>query len=112
MKRHGKCVLFYSANDFRSPDYCVGAAVSDHPLGPWKKLQTGAVLSREHTGLNGTGHGDVFFGQDGNLWYVFHAHNSGIRVSPRRTGVIRLVETVGEDGYPRYAADPLSMRLL
>ena len=112
MKRRGKYVLFYSANDFRSPDYCVGAAVADNPLGPWKKLQSGAVLSREHTGLNGTGHGDVFFGPDGNLWYVFHAHNSGIRVSPRRTGVIQLVETVGADGYPRYAANPQSMRLL
>ena len=112
IKRHGKYVLFYSANDFRSPDYCVGAAVADRPLGPWRKLQTDAVLSREHTGLNGTGHGDVFVGPDGNLWYVFHAHNSGIRVNPRRTGVIRLVETVGTDGYPRYAADPQTMRLL
>lgn len=112
IKRHGKYVLFYSANDFRSPDYCVGAAVADRPLGPWKKLQTGAVLSREHTGLNGTGHGDVFVGPDGNLWYVFHAHNSAIRISPRRTGVIRLRETIGSDGYPRYGADMMTMRLL
>lgn len=112
VKRHGKYVLFYSANDFRSPDYCVGVAVADAPKGPWRKLQDRPVLWREQSGLNGTGHGDVFFDQAGNLWYVFHAHNSAIRISPRRTGVIRLRETIGSDGYPRYEADPMTMRLL
>lgn len=112
VKRRGKYVLFYSANDYRSPDYCVGAAVSDTPTGPWKKLQSGPVLSQAETGFNGTGHGDVFDDNAGNLWYVFHAHNSGIRIHPRRAGMIRLVESVGADGYPRYAADPKSMKLL
>lgn len=112
VKRNGKYVLFYSANDFRSPDYCVGVAVADNPRGPWRKLQDGPVLSRIQTGLNGTGHGDVFFDGAGDMWYVFHAHCSGIRISPRRTGVIRLIETVESDGYPRYKADELSMRLL
>lgn len=112
IKRHGIYVMFYSANDFRSPDYCVGVAVADRPLGPWRKLQTGAVLSRADTGLNGTGHGDVFVGPDGKLWYVFHAHHSAIRVNPRRTGVIRLRETLGSDGYPRYGVDRTTMRLL
>jgi len=112
IKRHGKYVLFYSANDFRSPDYCVGVAVADHPKGPWKKLQDAAVISRKVTGLGGSGHGDVFFDGDGAMWYVFHAHNSDIRVSPRRTGIIRLNETLGADGSPRYAADPSSLRLL
>ena len=97
---------------FRSPDHCVGVAVADTPLGPWRKLQSRAVLSREDTGFNGTGHGDVFVGQDGMLWYVFHAHHSSIRVNPRRTGVIRLRETLGSDGYPRYEADRVTMRLL
>ena len=112
VKRRGKYVLFYSANDFRSPGYCVGVAVADHPRGPWRKLQDGPVLSRFQTGLNGTGHGDVFLDDAGGMWYVFHAHRSNIRISPRRTGIIRLIETVGEDGYPRYRADEPSMRLL
>jgi len=112
IRRHGKYVLFYSANSYTSPDYCVGVAVADKPLGPWRKLQAGPVLSRAETGLNGTGHGDVFTGPDGALWYVFHAHHSAIRIHPRRAGVIRLKETVGADGYPRYEADIPSMRLL
>ena len=111
IKRGGKYVLFYSANDFRSPDYCVGAAVADTPKGPWKKLQQGPVLWREQTGLNGTGHGDIFE-KDGSLWYVFHAHNSGIKVSPRRTGIIRLKETFDAEGYPHYEAESDTMRLL
>lgn len=111
LKRHGSYVLFYSANDFRSPDYCVGVAVASSPLGPWRKVQDGPVLGREDTGLNGTGHGDVFFKPDGSMWYVFHAHNSAIRIHPRRTGMIRLVETTGADGFPRYSADRMTMTL-
>lgn len=112
VKRKGKYVLFYSANDFRSPDYCVGVAVADSPLGKFKKLQSPAVISRENTGFNGSGHGDVFFDADGGIWYVFHAHHSNIRVSPRRTAIIKLTETFDADGNPRYKADYSTMRLL
>ena len=112
LKRNGKYVLFYSANDFRSPDYCVCAAVADTPKGPWKKMQEGPVLSRAETGFNGTGHGDVFIDNFGAMWYVFHVHNLPTRVDPRRTGVVRLIETFGADGFPRYAADCASVRLL
>ena len=112
LKRNGKYVLFYSANDFLSPDYCVCTAVADTPRGPWKKLQEGPVLSRAETGFNGTGHGDVFFDKSGAMWYVFHVHNSPTRIDRRRTGLVRLVETIGADGYPRYAADSASVRLL
>lgn len=112
IRRHGKYVLFYCANDFRSPDYCVGVAVASRPLGPWRKVGDGPVLSRAVTGFGGTGHGDAFVGPDGAVWYVFHAHHSGLRVSPRRTGVIRLNERLDDDGFPRYEADVESMRLL
>jgi len=110
LKRHGKYVLFYSANDFRSPDYCVGVAVADRPQGPWKKLQDGPVISRAETGWNGTGHGDVFF-DGGEMKYVFHVHNSPTAINPRRTGFVRMIETIGADGYPRYAADASSVRV-
>ncbi len=61
LKRGGKYVMFYSANDFRSPDYCIGVAVADSPLGEFKKIQDYPMISREITGFNGSGHGDVFF---------------------------------------------------
>ncbi len=112
IKRGGKYVLFYSANDFRSPDYCVGCAVADSPMGEWKKCQDAPIISRENTGFNGSGHGDIFTDAQGQLWYVFHAHHSNIKISPRRTAIVKLVETFGEDGYPRYKINYASMRLL
>jgi beta-xylosidase len=104
--------LFYSTNDFRSPDYRVGVAVADSIFGPYKKLQNAPVIARENTGLNGSGHGDVFFDDKGHMWYVFHAHHSNIEISPRRAVVVKLIETVGKDGYPRYKIDYKTMRLL
>lgn len=112
LKRHGKYVLFYSANDFRSPDYCICVAVADSPCGPWRKLQDAPVVGRRETGCNGTGHGDVFFDASGAMWYVLHVHDSPVRISPRRTGLIRLEESVDADGFPHYAADVRSFRLL
>ena len=112
LKRNGKYVMFYSANDFRTPDYCIGVAVSDSPLGKFKKLQNGPIISREITGLYGSGHGDIFFDSKGDMWYVFHAHHSNISISPRRTAVIKLIETFDSDGNPHYKADYKSMRLL
>ncbi len=88
IKKNGKYYMFYSANDFRNPDYAVGIAVSNHPLGPWVKYQSNPVLSKKQIGYNGTGHGDLFTSADGKLHYVFHVHNSATQVAPRKTMLI------------------------
>ena len=80
--------LFYSANDFRNPDYAVGYATSRSPVGPWIKAQSSPVISKENTGLPGSGHGDVFQDNKGGYYYVFHAHNSPEKVAPRKTYLI------------------------
>jgi beta-xylosidase len=88
--------LFYSANDFRSPDYAVGYATSKSPLGPWVKHEGNPILSKEMVGTNGPGHGDFF--SDGNeLFYVFHTHNSNEKVHFRKTALVptELVKTNG-----------------
>lgn len=88
--KHNKLYyLFYSANDFRNPDYAVGYAVSASPYGPWKKFSGNPVISRHTTGQNGTGHGDFVKDQKGNLWYVLHTHFSEDKVAPRRTAVVK-----------------------
>ena len=84
IKKGGKYYMFYSANDFRNPDYAVGMAVSDHPLGPWVKYAGNPVLSRKQTGFKGTGHGDLFKSTDGKWHYVFHIHNSDTQVGPEK----------------------------
>ncbi|MET4082781.1 xylan 1,4-beta-xylosidase [Pedobacter sp. UYP30] len=89
LKRNHIYYLFYSANDFRNPDYAVGYAISKSPLGPWKKFSGNPILSKKQTSINGTGHGDFFLDGKGKLNYVFHTHQSNRVVAPRRTAIIQ-----------------------
>ena len=97
--------LFYSANDFRNPDYAVGYATASSPLGPWTKQ--GVMISRNNMGMNGTGHGDLFRSDDGKWQYVLHVHHSAEAPSPRHTAIVELQE---KDGV--FVADPSTFRML
>ena len=90
LKMKGTYYLIYSANHFQNIDYAVGYATSDSPYGPWKKYPRNPILHRSMIGENGSGHGDVFKGKNGQLYYVFHVHNSDTKVSPRRTRIVPL----------------------
>ncbi len=90
IKQKGVYYLFYTANDYRNPDYAVGYATSNSPYGPWNKYSGSPVISRKLLGINGTGHGDFFRDAENNLLYVFHTHFSDQRVGPRKTAVIKL----------------------
>jgi beta-xylosidase len=89
-KKDGLYYLLYSANDFRNPDYAVGYATSENPLGPWKKAAGNPIISRDKVGYPGMGHGDLFYNGNGEMMYVLHAHFSEDKVSPRKTGTIKL----------------------
>lgn len=89
-KNNGIYYLLYSANDFRNPDYAVGYATSSSPLGPWKKSSSNPIISSSVTGHAGTGHGDIYKDDHGNLNYVLHTHFSENSVHPRKTAVIKL----------------------
>lgn len=91
IKRDGLYYLIYSANDFRNPDYAVGYAVSDHPLGPWKKYAGNPIIHQSDLKWPGTGHGDLVTDGTDRLWYVFHTHFSQDQVGPRRTALIEMV---------------------
>lgn len=90
LKQDGIYYFFYSANDFRNIDYAVGYATSSSPYGPWKKYEGNPIISRHHFKHNGTGHGDIFPDQQGNLRYVFHTHHSDTTVGPRKTAIVTL----------------------
>ncbi len=89
LKHNNLYYFVYTANDFRNPDYAVGYAVSSSPYGPWKKYSGNPILSRKNIGKNGTGHGDFIKDKKGNLFYVFHTHNSDTKVSPRTTAIVK-----------------------
>ncbi|CAM3540242.1 glycoside hydrolase family 43 protein [Flavobacterium chungbukense] len=88
LKHNGLYYMIYSANDFRNPDYAVGYATAKSPLGPWEKATESPIISRKEVGLNGVGHGDVFYDKNGKMKYVLHAHYSNNGVSPRKAATI------------------------
>ena len=90
IKKDGKYYMFYSANDFRNPDYAVGYATSDSPSGPWTKEKTSPIISRGIVGYFGSGHGDLIQGTDSTMYYVFHTHNTNEVVHPRKTALIQI----------------------
>ncbi|TCD11252.1 beta-xylosidase [Pedobacter frigidisoli] len=112
LKKENLYYLFYSANDFRSPDYAVGYATSNSPFGPWKKFERNPIISRKTLNYNGTGHGDFFTDQKGTLQYVFHTHYSNKLVSPRATAIISAKFMKQKDGSFEMKVDPSTMRFL
>jgi beta-xylosidase len=89
IKKDGKYYLFYSANHFENRDYAAGYAVSDSPLGPWKKSNQNPILSWGLVGIHGTGHGDFFQDTNNEYYYVFHTHFDNTRVQPRLTALMK-----------------------
>jgi len=112
LKKDKLYYLFYSANDFRNPDYAVGYATSKSPLGPWTKYAGNPIISRNLLNINGTGHGDFFTDRSGQLQYVFHTHHSNKKVSPRATAIITGTFVKDKKGNGQLQIDPKSFRYL
>jgi Glycosyl hydrolases family 43 len=70
--------LTYSANNWETPQYGVGYAVADNPLGPFRKSPTNPILSQNAAiGMYSTGHGSIALSPDGHeLYYVHHGRPS------------------------------------
>jgi beta-xylosidase len=66
--------LTYSANNSAGPPYAVGYAVSDSPLGTYRKSPTNPILQSDPAiGEYSTGHGSIVASPDGSqLYYVHH----------------------------------------
>lgn len=111
IKRNGTYYLFYSANDFRNPDYAVGYATSSSPMGPWKKSNS-PLISKNELKINGTGHGDIFTGPNNELYYVLHTHNSNSKPTPRRTATVKLDYTPNVEGIGTFSVDVNSFSYL
>ena len=97
-KKDGTYYLMYSANHFLNPDYAVGYASAPSPLGPWTKHKNNPIIHVSKVGENGSGHGDLFTGLDGNPYYVYHIHHNDSTVSPRHTRIVPLDITTDSAG--------------
>ncbi len=80
----GRYYCLYSGGNWNSPNYGVGYAVADHPLGPWtdEMAQDGpTVLKGIPDQVIGPGHNSIVLGPDDKtLFIVYHAWD------PARTG--------------------------
>jgi beta-xylosidase len=80
-KHGGKYYMMYSANSVAGPDYAIGYATADHPLGPFKKATNNPVLQK-NTDRGGfvttTGHNCVTLSPDGTEMYcLYHGRVKG-----------------------------------
>jgi len=67
----GRYYLFYSANDWATPNYAIGYAVCDSPLGPCTKAPGPWIASTDKA--EGPGGQEVFTDEQGQFWLVLHA---------------------------------------
>jgi hypothetical protein len=67
--------MFYAGNDFGTPEYGIGVAVADHPLGPYTKQPEPLLKSTRSWWA--PGHASVADGLDGNPQLFFHAFFPG-----------------------------------
>ena len=75
LKHKGLYYLTYSANHTRCSEYAVGVAISDNPLGPFKKFKGNPILCKKGN-LYGVGHHSFTTSKDGKtLICAYHCHN-------------------------------------
>jgi beta-xylosidase len=70
---HGVYFLFYSANWWESPKYCVGYATAPAPLGPWEKATKERPWLMSEGEAQGPGGQEFFTDRDGALRMAYHA---------------------------------------
>ena len=86
---NGLYYLTYSGSDYKSKEYAVGYAISDSPLGEFKKYEGNPVL-KAGNGLYGTGHHSFAPSPDGKEWFiVYHVHRDVGHVQLRRVCIDR-----------------------
>ena len=102
LKHNGTYYLTYSANHYESQGYAVGCATSSTPLGDFEKCEYNPVLSKnENVKAVGTGHHSFFTAENGELFIVYHRHNSLTTIHTRQTCIDRCGFVTDPDGTVR-----------
>ncbi|ARN55732.1 glycoside hydrolase family 43 protein [Sedimentisphaera salicampi] len=71
LKHNGTYYLLFSGSGADTPEYAVGYATADNPMGPFTKYENNPIIERGG-GVYGPGHGSVTTDDDGNLWHIYH----------------------------------------
>ncbi|MBE6651993.1 MAG: hypothetical protein E7610_01090 [Ruminococcaceae bacterium] len=88
LKHNGTYYLTYSGTVYTSDQYAVGYATADSPLGDFERNETNPVLCFNYA-VHGPGHHSFATDANGDLWMVYHRHNSTEAIHPRMTCIDR-----------------------
>jgi len=85
-KKDSVYYMTYSGNHYADPNYGVGYAVSDKPLGMWVKYQGNPILKQDLSiGVSGPGHNCIIQSPDQKEWFiVYHSHANPANPSGKR----------------------------
>lgn len=108
VKHEGMYYMIYSANHYASPDYGIGLAYAEDPMGPWTKDENNPILQNPDN-LVGTGHSAFFRDKENKLYMVYHAHNSTEEVHPRKA-YFNQVKFISVEGEKRFTLKVLDQR--
>ena len=90
IKHKGTYYLTYSGSHFKSPEYAVGYATSESPLGPWEKYKYNPIM-KSTSYAHGTAHHTLATSPDGkDMFIVYHRHYSLDQANPRKLAVDRI----------------------
>ena len=70
LKRGGKYYFMWSEGGWGGPDYSVAYAISDTPMGPFKRI--GKILQQDPSVATGAGHHSVVKGAGADEWYIVY----------------------------------------
>ena len=86
IKHAGRYYMTYSANHTAFPDYGIGYATADQPLGPWVKAKENPIAAtHREVGVSGPGHSCLTWSPDKTeMFIVYHTHADAERPSGDR----------------------------
>lgn len=82
IRRAGRYYLLYSGSGANTPDYAVGYATAQSPLGPFTRADHNPILHRSE-GLFGPGHGCAIRDRAGRWWFIYHQKDTARRAWDR-----------------------------
>lgn len=84
LKHKDKYYMTYSANNFQCDNYAIGYAVSNSPLGKYKKYDENPILISSEKFVSPGHNSFIKCNTDDSLYCVYHIHNSLTEVLPRK----------------------------
>lgn len=90
LKHDGKYYFMWSEGGWGLANYCVSYAISDSPLGPFRRI--GKILEQDPAVATGAGHHSVVCDRHGQYYIVYHRRPLGERAANSRVTCIDRLE--------------------